>query len=620
MLLSSPSRSRLSLVPLLALVVCACSSGPTSPGPTIQSVTVKLDSTGTSTGTTTPGRTELLKAVVQGTGAFDSSVQWEVSPGGTLMSNGLQASFSSTTLGTFTITARSRANTSVVGTATVLVQADTNISAITLVTSPNPPTVDVGVSVLLTALPQLSSAISFVTWSSPAGGMLNAGSVSANFSATEPGDYPVRATSVGNPAVSATTTIHVELPGTSTHRFGTRLLGNDESAAGVAMDPAGNLYVLGGVACETSCDSYVQELDPTGRPGWRSTLDSGDSDEPTAIAFDPSSAAIIVVGQTQGTLPGATPSNAGGYDAFVAKLDAADGHPLWTRLIGTATDDGADGVAVDSQGEIYVVGHTSGTIGTDAKPGLVDVFLAHLDAAGTVQKVRLYGSTADDNPRSIALAPPDGLFVVGSTLGSLDGVAPGGTDAFLARFDRSTGAFSWVAQYRSAGAENQQAFAVTADSGGNALITGFSLPATFEGQTVSAASDAFVSKVSPEGNKIWTRLVLADAGTSTDHLKGFGIAALSEDSVVIAGTDTAYSSTGGTNKGFIARFGPSGDRATWAPLRITSTFNAGLDGLAVDPAGNIVAVGSTDSTIDGVDFAGPAATLITTFGPSGEHP
>jgi hypothetical protein len=460
-----------------------------------------------------------------------------------------------------------------------------------------------------------------VTWSSSGGTVTPTNLVGeATFTAPAASDYSITATSVANPGVSASLTVHVVLPGTSAHRFGTRLLGTDEAAARVALDPAGNIYVLGAVGCGQSCDTYVQKLDPAGNLGWRKVLDSGASDEPTALVHDASSASVILVGQTQGTLPAATPSSAGGYDAFVAKLDASDGHTLWTRQLGTSGDDGADGVVVDAQGLIYVVGHTAGSLGTDPKPGLVDAFLARLDSTGIVEDVRLYGSDANDAPRSIALAPPDGLYVVGSTEGSLDGAAPGGTDAFLARFERSTGDFSWAVQLRSGNSENEQAFDVTADTEGNALLTGFSSKSTFEGQTVSATTDAFVSKVSSQGDKIWTRVTLADAGTSADHLKGFGIVALPDGSTLIVGGDTGYTPQGGTNKAFIARFNAYGDRATWAPLRIASTLNAGFDALAIDSIGNVIAVGYTNATIDGVDFAGISAALVTTFGPSGEHP
>jgi hypothetical protein len=60
-----------------------------------------------------------------------------------------------------------------------------------------------------------------------------------------------------------------------------------------------------------------------------------------------------VIGATDGAFAGN--SNAGSDDIFVRKLDAS-GATRWTRQIGTAGDDSAQGAVADTAGDLYVVG------------------------------------------------------------------------------------------------------------------------------------------------------------------------------------------------------------------------------------------------------------------------
>ena len=74
---------------------------------------------------------------------------------------------------------------------------------------------------------------------------------------------------------------------------------------------------------------------------------------------------IFVVGHTDGSLPSATGS--GRQDAFVRRYDA-DQNILWTSQFGSSENESADGIAIVYEGtatdpSIFVVGYTDGELG-----------------------------------------------------------------------------------------------------------------------------------------------------------------------------------------------------------------------------------------------------------------
>jgi len=81
---------------------------------------------------------------------------------------------------------------------------------------------------------------------------------------------------------------------------------------------------------------------------------------------------VYVVGWTEGTLPGQ--EKAGWRDAFVRKYDS-NGNEIWTRQFGTKGWDYAYSVSVDVEGNVYVVGWTRGALPGQKKVGGYDAFV-----------------------------------------------------------------------------------------------------------------------------------------------------------------------------------------------------------------------------------------------------
>ena len=90
---------------------------------------------------------------------------------------------------------------------------------------------------------------------------------------------------------------------------------------------------------------------------WIRQFGTSGNNQARGVAVD--STGVYVAGSVSSdALPNQT--SAGGSDAFVRKYDS-NGLELWTRQFGTARNDDAYGVSVDSTG-VYVVGRTEGAL------------------------------------------------------------------------------------------------------------------------------------------------------------------------------------------------------------------------------------------------------------------
>jgi hypothetical protein len=243
-----------------------------------------------------------------------------------------------------------------------------------------------------------------------------------------------------------------------------------------------------------------------------------------------------VVGETAGALQG---SNQGGVDAFVRKYDTS-GEVLWTRQFGTSEDDSAYGVAVDASGAVYVAGYTGGHLQGTNK-GAVDVFLRKYDAMGNVVWTRQFGSTASDFVNGVAGSSAGNVYLVGYTLGSIEGGNAGLEDAFIRKYS-GDGVKLWTDQFGTP--DDEYAWSVSVDDSDRAYVAG----ATFGSLDGAGAggNDAFVRKYRANGTVAWA----TQFGTVA-HDYGYGIATLTGNPVFVAG-GTAGTLVGANHGGFDA--------------------------------------------------------------------
>ena len=109
--------------------------------------------------------------------------------------------------------------------------------------------------------------------------------------------------------------------------------------------------------------------------------------------------------------------------------------PIWVKILGTTRDDEVAALSVSSSGRIAVAGTTDGDIDGRYPNRLWDAFVAVYDGRGRQLWIRKFGTPQDDFARSVAIDSTGGVWVVGETLGGMEGnVNAGEQDAFLAKF------------------------------------------------------------------------------------------------------------------------------------------------------------------------------------------
>jgi Beta-propeller repeat/Putative binding domain, N-terminal len=154
---------------------------------------------------------------------------------------------------------------------------------------------------------------------------------------------------------------------------------NDDYGTGIAADEFGNTYITGFSSSTTfpnappggaqpvnggNGDAFIAKLNFNGSALiFLTFLGGSGTDTGQAISVDPVSGISIVAGLTTSTdLPvsaGALQNaNAGGYDGFVAKLNAAGSAFLYTTYLGGNRRDILLAVAMDSSGNAYVAGYS----------------------------------------------------------------------------------------------------------------------------------------------------------------------------------------------------------------------------------------------------------------------
>ena len=272
-------------------------------------------------------------------------------------------------------------------------------------------------------------------------------------------------------------------------------------AARVAIDGAGNVGLIGRVSdgysgLPNDLDVLVEKYDTGGQLLWTRQLGTSVFDGSYSLAFDPAGS-LYVGGGTDGRLGY---SHVGGRDAFLTKYDS-DGTLQWTRQFGTSASDSISGVAVDAGGNVIVAGSTGGTIG-DVSAGGSDLFLASYDGDGSLQWMRQVGTPSDEIGAVMRLDAAGNIYVFGQCDDNADRTVGLSSDCdFLAKYD-PVGTLQWRLDFDHASFGEGARMAV--DAAGYAWITGVANTAI--AQPYGGGSDAFVSRYSPDGEWLWTRL------------------------------------------------------------------------------------------------------------------
>ena len=288
--------------------------------------------------------------------------------------------------------------------------------------------------------------------------------------------------------------------------------GGSGSDNGVAVTVKGGYVYIAGLY--TPGDAFVAKFDLDGNLIWDRALDIED-DWADDVAVD-GQGNIYIVGYAHAL---------GAEYGFVAKFES-DGDLKWSKVWPGGE---GKGVAVDSAGNIYVAGEVSGA-GRD-------VLVMKLDSDGNILWQKSWGGSVDDRAMDIALDSSGNVYVTGYTTSF---TSPSGPYMFLLKFDGS-GNFKWNKLWVVG--DRTRGYRLAIDSKNNIYVAGSHLNGQF---------DAVLVKFDSDGNLLWAR---GWGGGWTDEGRSV---AVDSSTVYLAGYTYSF---GGSSEAFVAAFTSSGSLA-----------------------------------------------------------
>jgi hypothetical protein len=420
-------------------------------------------------------------------------------------------------------------------------------SSITATTVPQAPTIGTAssptsttASVPFTANATGGSAITGFTATSSPGGLTGTGSSSpitvSGLTAGTAYTFTVTATNANgtSAASSASNSVTPNIP----YFLATLDQGGvNDIGKNIKVDSSGNTYIAGYIG-GSGTDAFVAKYNSSGAVQWQRRLTSAAYEAAFSLVLDSSSNVYITGYATN--------------DFLIAKYNSS-GTLQWQRKLGNATG-GANGIGVDSSGNVYVAGVT-------VISSVTQLTTAKYSSSGTLQWQRKLG-TSGNSPEVTGLAVDSSanVYIVGSNQSKL----------ILVKYNTS-GTIQW--QNTVNGSSEGRCIAL--DSAGNLYV----------GAKIGSPSKLSVLKYNSSGAIQWQRTLTPENNSAVPN----SIAVDSSGNIYVGGeTNTGGS---GPRDMYFAKYNNSGT-IQWQ-RRIAGYDSDWSEGIDVDSSGNLFFTGAT---------------------------
>ncbi|GEM_PF-1428171 len=191
-------------------------------------------------------------------------------------------------------------------------------------------------------------------------------------------------------------------------------------------------------------------------------------------------------------------------------------HPGYGTHWGGSGDDYGKDIAMDSSGDLLMVGSTN-----SVSNGGTDILLYRVNPNGTKEWHKNYGSSHNESGEAVAVDSSDNIFIAGY-------VSDGNQEDILVKKLNSGGVEQWTKTLGGSGDDG--AYGLALDSNGNPIVVGYTTSYTYGG------SDAVYYKLKSQDGTVMSSRHL---GGSNDEVV-YGVAVDSSDNAYLVGETSSY--------------------------------------------------------------------------------
>lgn len=357
---------------------------------------------------------------------------------------------------------------------------------------------------------------------------------------------------------------------------------NDDRPTAITVDGSGNVYVTGKCDADNTTNTnnniVTIKYNASGSQLWSASYAGAGNgnDAPTGIAVD-GSGNVLVCGEYDADISTTVTNN-----NSVTISYTSSGTQSWTKTYNGSSNlsDGAEAIAVDLSGNIFVAGNSDNT--NTQKDGLVIAYTS----SGTETFVKNYNGKGDnsDNVSKIVLDAADNSYIAGYTY-----VQDAEKDIFVRKIDPS-GTVLWTYTYNGSDKGMDEALDIKVDASGNVYFTGYSKETT-------TGYDISTYKLNSAGTLLWNTKYNYTAANGSD--KGAALTIDGSGNVYVTGSSDGNASLLINSPDIVTIKYSSAGIQQWATRYAGS---AALDdepnAIQIDGSGNVYVTGKSSNTLD----------------------
>ena len=310
---------------------------------------------------------------------------------------------------------------------------------------------------------------------------------------------------------------------------------------------------------------------------------------------------LYLVGNTSKEMDG---QNVYGNGDIILIKYSATGEKLWTRISGTPQIDRAVSIVLDKNENVLITGNTSGALEDNVNNGRADIFIMKYSSNGEKLWTKLLGTPEIDVAMDIALDNNDNIIVTGYTYNDIeDQKNKGDADIFISKFTNN-GEKLWTKLDGST--KFEMPYKGKTNKSGDIIVSGFT-EGNFDGYENLGEKDVFLVKYSPNGEKLWTKMIATDKYENV-----YDININENNEIFITGITEGYLDkliNYGNGDIYLAKYSSDGNKL-WTKLSGSRYTDIGTD-INIDNNKNVFVAGITSGKLDSQENKGDYDIFIS---------